>query len=98
MSCEGLTPVCAIYSTFLQRGFDQLIHDVCIQNLNVKFCLDRGGVAGGDGPTHHGLLDIAYLRAVPHLVVMAPKDEGELRSEEHTSELQSRLHLVCRLL
>ncbi len=79
MSCEGLKPVCAIYSTFLQRGFDQLIHDVCIQNLNVKFCLDRGGVAGSDGPTHHGLLDIAYLRAVPNLVVMAPKDEGELR-------------------
>jgi 1-deoxy-D-xylulose-5-phosphate synthase len=79
MSCEGLKPVCAIYSTFLQRGFDQLVHDVCIQNLNVKFCLDRGGVAGGDGPTHHGLLDIAYLRAVPNLVVMAPKDEGEMR-------------------
>ncbi|MEO7971228.1 MAG: 1-deoxy-D-xylulose-5-phosphate synthase [bacterium] len=79
MSCEGLTPVCAIYSTFLQRGFDQLVHDVCIQNLNVKFCLDRGGVAGGDGPTHHGLLDIAYLRSVPNLVLMAPKDEAELR-------------------
>ena len=79
MSCEGLTPVCAIYSTFLQRGFDQLIHDVCIQNLNVKFCLDRGGIAGGDGPTHHGLLDIAYLRAVPNIILMAPKDEGELR-------------------
>src|SRR6202521_5059250 len=79
MSCEGLKPVCAIYSPFLQRGFDQLIHDVCIQNLNVKFCLDRGGFAGGDGPTHHGLLDIAYLRAVPNLVVMAPKDEGEMR-------------------
>jgi len=79
MSCEGLKPVCAIYSTFLQRGFDQLIHDVCIQNLNVKFCLDRGGVAGGDGPTPHGLLDIAYLRGVPNIVVMAPKDEGEMR-------------------
>jgi 1-deoxy-D-xylulose-5-phosphate synthase len=79
MSCEGLIPVCAIYSTFLQRGFDQLVHDVCIQDLNVKFCLDRGGVAGGDGPTHHGLLDIAYLRGVPNLVVMAPKDEGEMR-------------------
>jgi len=79
MSCEGLTPVCAIYSTFLQRGFDQLVHDVCIQDLNVKFCLDRGGVAGGDGPTHHGLLDIAYLRGVPNLVLMAPKDEGEMR-------------------
>lgn len=79
MSCEGLKPVCAIYSTFLQRGFDQLVHDVCIQNLDVKFCLDRGGIAGGDGPTHHGLLDIAYLRAVPNIIVMAPKDEGEMR-------------------
>ncbi|MCM3900401.1 MAG: 1-deoxy-D-xylulose-5-phosphate synthase [Pyrinomonadaceae bacterium] len=79
MSCEGLKPVCAIYSTFLQRAYDQLVHDVCIQNLNVKFCLDRGGIAGGDGPTHHGLLDIAYLRGVPNIVVMAPKDEGEMR-------------------
>jgi 1-deoxy-D-xylulose-5-phosphate synthase len=79
MSCEGLKPVCAIYSTFLQRAYDQVVHDVCIQNLNVKFCLDRGGVAGGDGPTHHGLLDIAYLRVVPNIVVMAPKDEGEMR-------------------
>src|SRR6266404_687524 len=79
LSCEGLKPVCAIYSTFLQRAFDQLVHDVCIQDLNVKFCLDRGGIAGGDGPTHHGLLDIAYLRAVPNIVLMAPKDEGEMR-------------------
>ncbi len=79
LSVEGLKPVCAIYSTFLQRAFDQLVHDVCIQDLNVKFCLDRGGVAGGDGPTHHGLLDIAYLRGVPNIVVMAPKDEGEMR-------------------
>ncbi|MCU1267139.1 MAG: 1-Deoxy-D-xylulose-5-phosphate synthase [Acidobacteria bacterium] len=79
MSCEGLIPVCAIYSTFLQRAFDQVVHDVCIQNLNVKFCLDRGGIAGGDGPTHHGLLDIAYLRAIPNLIAMAPKDEGEMR-------------------
>jgi 1-deoxy-D-xylulose-5-phosphate synthase len=79
LSTEGLKPVCAIYSTFLQRAFDQIVHDVCLQNLNVKFCMDRGGVAGPDGPTHHGLLDIAYLRAVPNLVVMAPKDEGELR-------------------
>jgi len=84
MSCEGLKPVCAIYSTFLQRGFDQLVHDVCIQDLNVKFCLDRGGVAGGDGQTHHGLLDIAYLRAVPNVIVMAPKDEGEMRDMLHT--------------
>src|SRR6266704_589606 len=79
MSCEGLIPVCAIYSTFLQRAYDQLVHDVCIQNLDVKFCLDRGGIAGGDGPTHHGLLDIAYLRGVPNMILMAPKDEGEMR-------------------
>ncbi|HEY9284834.1 MAG TPA: 1-deoxy-D-xylulose-5-phosphate synthase [Pyrinomonadaceae bacterium] len=79
LSTEGLKPVCAIYSTFLQRAFDQIVHDVCLQDLNVKFCLDRGGVAGPDGPTHHGLLDIAYLRGVPNLTVMAPKDEGELR-------------------
>ncbi len=84
LSCEGLKPVCAIYSTFLQRGFDQLVHDVCIQDLNVKFCLDRGGVAGGDGPTHHGLLDIAYLRGIPNIVLMAPKDEGEMRDMLYT--------------
>jgi 1-deoxy-D-xylulose-5-phosphate synthase len=79
MSTEGFKPVCAIYSTFLQRAYDQIVHDVCLQNLNVKFCLDRGGVAGGDGPTHHGLLDIAYMRSVPNMVVMAPKDEAEMR-------------------
>ncbi|HEX3083888.1 MAG TPA: 1-deoxy-D-xylulose-5-phosphate synthase [Pyrinomonadaceae bacterium] len=79
LSTEGLKPVCAIYSTFLQRAFDQLVHDVCIQDLNVKFCLDRGGIAGGDGPTHHGLLDIAYLRGVPNIILLAPKDEGEMR-------------------
>ncbi|MBC7909181.1 MAG: 1-deoxy-D-xylulose-5-phosphate synthase, partial [Pyrinomonadaceae bacterium] len=79
MACEGLKPVAAIYSTFLQRAFDQVMHDVCIQNLNVTFALDRGGVAGPDGPTHHGLLDIAYLRAMPNMVLMAPKDEAELR-------------------
>ncbi len=79
LSTEGLKPVCAIYSTFLQRAFDQIVHDVCLQNLNVKFCMDRGGIAGGDGPTHHGLLDIAYLRGVPNIILMAPKDEGEMR-------------------
>ncbi len=84
LSTEGLKPVCAIYSTFLQRAFDQIVHDVCIQNLNVKFCLDRAGIAGGDGPTHHGLLDIAYLRGVPNLIAMAPKDEGELRDMLYT--------------
>src|SRR6476620_7898341 len=79
MACEGLKPVAAIYSTFLQRGFDQVIHDVCLQNLNVTFAMDRAGIVGADGPTHHGLLDIAYLRGYPNIVLMAPKDEGELR-------------------
>jgi 1-deoxy-D-xylulose-5-phosphate synthase len=85
MACEGLKPVAAIYSTFLQRGFDQLMHDVCIQNLNVTFALDRGGIAGPDGPTHHGLLDIAYMRAMPNIILMAPKDEAELRDMLHTA-------------
>lgn len=80
MACEGMKPVAAIYSTFLQRGFDQIIHDVCLQNLNVTFAMDRAGIVGADGPTHHGLLDIAYLRGYPNIVLMAPKDEGEMRN------------------
>ena len=79
MACEGLKPVAAIYSTFLQRAFDQVIHDVCLQNLNVTLAMDRAGIVGADGPTHHGLLDIAYLRGYPHMVLMAPKDEAEMR-------------------
>src|SRR6476620_5495482 len=79
MACEGLKPVAAIYSTFLQRAFDQVIHDVCLQDLNVTFAMDRAGIVGADGPTHHGLLDIAYLRGYPNIVLMAPKDEAELR-------------------
>ncbi len=79
MACEGLKPVAAIYSTFLQRAFDQIIHDVCLQNLNVTFAMDRAGIVGADGPTHHGLLDIAYLRGYPNIVLMSPKDEGEMR-------------------
>lgn len=79
MACEGLKPVAAIYSTFLQRAFDQIIHDVCLQDLNVTFAMDRAGIVGADGPTHHGLLDIAYLRGYPNIVLMAPKDEGEMR-------------------
>ena len=79
MACEGLKPVAAIYSTFLQRGFDQVIHDVCLQNLNVTFAMDRAGIVGADGPTHHGLLDIAYFRGYPNIVLMAPKDEAEMR-------------------
>src|SRR6476659_1708709 len=79
MACEGLKPVAAIYSTFVQRAFDQLIHDVCLQNLNVTLAMYRAGIVGADGPTHHGLLDIAYLRGYPNIVLMAPKDEAELR-------------------
>jgi 1-deoxy-D-xylulose-5-phosphate synthase len=79
MACEGLKPVAAIYSTFLQRAFDQVIHDVCLQDLNVTLAMDRAGIVGADGPTHHGLLDIAYLRGYPNIVLMAPKDEAELR-------------------
>ena len=79
LSCEGMRPVVAIYSTFLQRGYDQIIHDVCIQNLPVFFCLDRAGIVGADGPTHQGMYDIAYLRCIPNLVIMAPKDEAELQ-------------------
>ena len=79
LACEGLKPVAAIYSTFLQRAFDQVIHDVCLQNLNVTFAMDRAGIVGADGPTHHGLLDIAYLRGYPNIVLMAPKDEAEMR-------------------
>lgn len=79
LACEGMRPLTAIYSTFLQRCYDQIIHDVCIQNLPVFLCLDRAGIVGADGPTHQGLYDIAYLRCVPNLVLMAPKDEAELQ-------------------
>lgn len=79
MACEGMKPVAAIYSTFLQRAFDQVIHDVCLQDLNVTLAMDRAGIVGADGPTHHGLLDIAYLRGYPNIVLMAPKDEAEMR-------------------
>ncbi|MEQ8754296.1 MAG: 1-deoxy-D-xylulose-5-phosphate synthase [Coleofasciculus sp. G1-WW12-02] len=79
LACEGMRPVAAIYSTFLQRAYDQIIHDVCIQNLPVFFCLDRAGIVGADGPTHQGMYDIAYLRCIPNMVIMAPKDEAELQ-------------------
>jgi len=78
MATRGYRPVCAIYSTFLQRGFDAIVHDVCLQKLPVVFCMDRAGLSGDDGPTHHGLFDIGYLRSIPDIVLMAPKDEDEL--------------------
>jgi 1-deoxy-D-xylulose-5-phosphate synthase len=79
LAAEGLRPVCAIYSSFLQRAFDQIVHDVALQRLPVVFALDRAGLVGADGPTHHGGLDLAYLRPIPHLVVAAPRDENELQ-------------------
>src|SRR5690625_6105291 len=139
MACDGLKPVVAIYSTFLQRAYDQLIHDVALQNLDVTFGIDRAGLVGEDGPTHAGAFDLSFLRCIPNMVVATPSDENECRqllytawrhpgpaavryprghgpgaviddqltelplgrgdrSEEHTSELQSRGDLVCRRL
>jgi 1-deoxy-D-xylulose-5-phosphate synthase len=85
MATEGFIPVVAIYSTFLQRGYDAILHDVCLQNLHVVFALDRGGLVGADGPTHHGVFDFAYMRSIPNIVIMAPKDENELQHMLHTA-------------
>jgi len=84
LATKGFHPVCAIYSTFLQRAIDPIIHDVCLQNLPVTFCLDRAGLSPNDGPTHHGVFDIAYLRSVPNAILMQPKDEDELVDMLHT--------------
>jgi 1-deoxy-D-xylulose-5-phosphate synthase len=89
LATEGFKPVVAIYSTFLQRAFDQVIHDVCLPNLPVVFCLDRGGLVGEDGPTHHGHFDVTYLRSLPNMTLMAPKDENELRQMLFTALQQS---------
>jgi 1-deoxy-D-xylulose-5-phosphate synthase len=78
LAIEGAKPVCAIYSTFLQRAYDQIVHDVCLQELNVVFAMDRAGLVGDDGPTHHGAFDIAYQRCLPNIVLMAPRDEAML--------------------
>ena len=85
MATKGYRPFCAIYSTFLQRAFDQIVHDVALQSLPVVFCMDRGGLSGDDGPTHHGLFDISYLRGVPNLIHMDPKDEDELQDMMFTA-------------
>ncbi|HEX2855200.1 MAG TPA: 1-deoxy-D-xylulose-5-phosphate synthase [Opitutaceae bacterium] len=85
LATKGIRPVCAIYSTFLQRGYDQIVHDVALQNLPVTFCMDRAGLSPNDGPTHHGLFDLAYLRCVPNATIMQPKDEDELVDMLHTS-------------
>ena len=88
MATMGYRPFCAIYSTFLQRAFDPIVHDVCLQNLPVVFCMDRGGLSGDDGPTHHGLFDISYLRGIPNIIHMVPKDEDELADMMYTALLQ----------
>jgi len=87
MATEGMIPYCNIYSTFLQRAYDQVIHDVALQNLPVIFCLDRSGLVGEDGPTHHGVFDIAYLRCIPNLIVFAPRNEIQLRDIMYTAQL-----------
>ena len=87
LATQGLVPFCNIYSTFMQRAFDQVIHDVCIQDLAVNFCLDRAGFAGADGPTHHGAYDIAYMRCIPNMIVAAPMNEAELRDMMYTAQL-----------
>ena len=79
LACEGMRPVCAIYSTFLQRAYDPIIHDVCLQNLPVTFCLDRAGLSPNDGPTHHGLFDLSYLSCIPNTIIMQPRNEDELQ-------------------
>jgi len=85
LATQGFRPVVAVYSTFLQRAFDQILHDICLQKLPVIFCLDRAGIVGEDGPTHHGLFDLTYLRALPNLVVMSPRDENEFQHMLRTS-------------
>ena len=86
LATQNKLPFCNIYSTFMQRAYDQLIHDVAIQNLNVVFCLDRGGLVGADGPTHHGVYDIAYLRCIPNMIVSSPLNEIELRNLMYTAQ------------
>ena len=96
MATQGFTVFCAIYSTFLQRAYDQVIHDVALQNLPVIFCLDRAGLVGEDGATHHGVFDIAYLRCIPNLMIAAPADEVELRNLLYTAQLDLKSPLVIR--
>ena len=87
LATQGIIPYCNVYSTFMQRAYDQVIHDVCIQNLPVNFCLDRAGFAGADGPTHHGAYDLAYMRCLPNMIVSAPMNEAELRNLMYTAQL-----------
>lgn len=88
LASQGVLPFCNIYSSFIQRSYDQIIHDVALQNLNVIFCLDRAGLVGDDGPTHHGIFDIAFMRSIPNMIVSAPMDESELRNLMYTAQLK----------
>jgi 1-deoxy-D-xylulose-5-phosphate synthase len=90
LATQGLVPFCNIYSSFMQRAFDQVLHDVALQNLNVVFCLDRGGLVGADGATHHGAYDLAYMRCIPNMVVSAPMNEEELRNLMYTAQLKDQ--------
>ena len=90
LATQDIIPFCNIYSTFMQRAYDQVIHDVAIQNLNVVFCLDRGGLVGADGATHHGAFDIAYFRCIPNMIVSAPMNEIELRNLMYTAQLPNQ--------
>ena len=92
LATQGLLPYCNIYSTFMQRAYDQVIHDVCIQNLPVNFCLDRAGFAGADGPTHHGAYDLAYMRCIPNMIIASPMNEAELRNLMYTAQLPREGH------
>ena len=96
MATQGLIPYCTIYSTFLQRAYDQVIHDVALQNLPVVFCLDRAGLVGEDGATHHGVFDLAYLRSIPNLIVFAPRNEIELRNILYTAQLGLKNPIAIR--
>lgn len=96
LATQGLLPFCNIYSSFMQRAYDQVIHDVALQNLNVVFCLDRAGVVGADGPTHHGAYDLAYMRSIPNMVVSAPMNESELRNLMFTAQQDNQGTFVIR--
>jgi 1-deoxy-D-xylulose-5-phosphate synthase len=89
LATQGMVPFCNIYSSFMQRAFDQVLHDVALQNLNVVFCLDRGGLVGADGATHHGAYDLAYMRHIPNMTVSAPMDEAEMRNLMYTAQQEN---------
>ena len=93
---DGMMPFCCIYSSFLQRGFDEIIHDVAIQNLPVTFCLDRAGIVGEDGATHHGVFDLSYLRLIPNMIVASPMDEHYLRNLMYTAQLRDKSPFAIR--